>query len=115
MELKRKETQDMKKQSKILAVALVAFAFIAGVTVLADVVTNRGEVITVTTMGESTKVVDQAYLGGAVRLTDTDAAAPTMGFLTIRGTNLVFITTMKDGVAVSRDTAYVVVKAGVLP
>lgn len=115
MVLKRKETQDMKKQSKILAVALVAFAFIAGVTVLADVVTNRGEVITVTTMGESTKVVDQAYLGGAVRLTDTDAEAPTTGFLTIRGTNLVFITTMKDGVAVSRDTAYVVVKAGVLP
>jgi len=115
MELKRNETQDMKKQSKILAVALVAFAFIAGVTVLAGVVTNRGEVITVTTMGDSTKVVDQAYLGGAVRLTDTSATAPTTGFLTIRGTNLVFIATVTSGVAVPRDAPCVVVKAGVLP
>lgn len=107
----------MKLSITKLAMALVAVAVVGsvGAGLMADVVTNRGEVINVTTMGEGTAVVDQLYLGGAVRLTDTSATAPTTGFLTIRGTNLVFIATVTNGVAVPRDTPYTVVKAGVLP
>lgn len=98
-----------------LAFVAVAVVFSIGATLMADVVTNRGEVINVTTMGEGTAVVDQLYLGGAVRLTDTSAVAPTTGFLTIRGTNLVFIATVTNGVAVPRNVTYKVVKAGILP
>ena len=107
----------MKLSIAKLVVALVAVAtvFSVGSALFGDVITNRGEVITVTTMGESTKVVDQMHLGGAVRLTDTSTTAPTTGFLTIRGTNLVFIATMTNGVAVPRDTAYTVLVSGILP
>lgn len=99
---------------RLIAVAVLVVGMLA-TFVVADTVTNRGQVITVTKFAEGTNVVDQAYLGGAVKLTDTDATAPTEGFLTIRGTNLVLIVTKKDGVAVARDTAYTVIKAGVLP
>lgn len=109
--------KNKNKMKLFVAGAALVVTFVFGVSLMADTVTltnNAGIVYTQTTMGEGATVVDQLYLGGAVRLTDTDADAPTTGFLTIRGTNLVFITTMKDGVAVSPTNAYVVVKAGVL-
>jgi len=105
----------MKKS--IIAVCLCV-AVAVGFTMLSvsDTVTNRlGQSITVSLAAEGTGVADQEYLKGAVRLENlTNPDAPTAGFLTIRGTNLVFITTMKAGVAVAPNTAYVVVKAGVL-
>lgn len=98
-----------------------------GIGVIADTVTttNRaGQVITTTLMSEGTPAsatidgetaMNQGTTPGGIFLGDyTNPEAPTEGFLTIRGTNLVFITTMKDGVAVSPTNAYVVVKAGVL-
>lgn len=105
------------KMKLFVAGAALVVTFVFGMSLMADTVTltnKAGIVYTQTTMGEGATVVDQLYLGGAVRLTDTDADAPTTGFLTIRGTNLVFIATVTNGVAVPRDAAYVVVKAGVV-
>jgi hypothetical protein len=107
----------MKKSFIVACVAaVIAVGFITASATRAATVTNGlGQVITVSLATEGTGTANQEYLKGAVRLENlTNPDLPTAGFLTIRGTNLVFITTMKDGVAVAPTNAYVVVKAGVL-
>ena len=101
---------------KIALIALAALAIGYGAYSIGATVTNGlGQVVTVTKFAEGTAAVDQAYLVGAAKLGDyTTPSAPTEGYLTIRGTNLVFILTKNAGVTVSPTNEYIVVKAGVV-
>lgn len=98
-----------------------------GIGVIADTVTttNRaGQVITTTLVSEGTPAsatidgetaMNQGTTPGGIFLGDyTNPEAPTEGFLTVRGTNLVFIATKIAGVPVSVSEPSVVVKAGVV-